>query len=128
MCWKHASGCPLSTQSGQSVEKGDRLGGLPVWGKLDLALLRTADVTEGKSLQQEDVTYLFWLDYGRVKELPVAVAARLIAHGLVCETTALKGAQVIGQQTVFLTISQDGVYLLEMVRDGRNRRFHLPSA
>ena len=79
------------------------------------------------SLQQEDVAYLFWLDYGRVKELPAVVAQRLIAHRLVSETTALKGAQVVGHQALYLTVSQDGIYLIEMIRSGREGRFRLPS-
>jgi len=84
-------------------------------------------VTQGPSLQQEDITYLFWLDYGRVKELPAVVAQRLIAHRLVCETTAMKGAQVVGHQALYLTVSQDGIYLIETIRHGRDGRFRLPN-
>ena len=81
-----------------------------------------------KPLQQEDITYLFWLGYGRIRQLPACIADRLLAHGLVHETTALRGAQVMGRTTVFLQVSQDGVYLIETIRDGRDGRFRIPNA
>jgi len=83
-------------------------------------------MTQRPSLQQEGVTHLFWLDYGRVNDLPAVVAQRLIAHRLVCETTAMKGAQVIGRKAQYLTIFQDGIYLIETIRDGREGRFRVP--
>ena len=84
-------------------------------------------MSQSKSLQQEDITYLFWLEYGRLRELPSFVADRLLTHGLVCEAVPLKGAQVMGRASTFVQVSQDGLYLIETIRDGRERRFRIPS-
>ena len=85
--------------------------------------MSTWHMAETIQLQQADFSFLFWLDYGRVREVPAVIAQRLLAHDLVRPSEPMLGAQVAGRTACFITVSELGRDLLVAVCEGRDSRF-----
>lgn len=83
-------------------------------------------MSHSEELIQEDVAYLFWLDYGRVREIPVLVADRLLANHLVQRVGPLQGAYVPERGPLNIAVSEVGRSLMAAIRDGLDERFRIP--
>jgi hypothetical protein len=80
-----------------------------------------------EELVQEDISYLFWLDYGRVREIPVLIADRLISHRLVQQVGPLQGAHVPEHGELYIGVSESGRELIIAISKGLDDRFRIPA-
>ncbi|WP_147281762.1 hypothetical protein [Dyella solisilvae] len=75
---------------------------------------------------QEDVSFLFWLDYGRVRQMPVLIADRLLSFRLVHRVEPMHGAHVPDRGDLSIDVSALGHELMAAVRNGLDPRFRMP--